>query len=97
MCKGKTMPRSLDAPLSPNEELTLRRVALGISPVKDLSPRDHKRLTSLSLVEIDSGVPRLTKIGRQRYRALPRATNIEDLSLEAMVAAVGERLRKTPE
>jgi len=91
------MSRSLDAPLSPNEEVTLRRVALGISPMKDLAPRDLMRLISLSLVEIDAGVPRLTEIGRERYRALPRAANVKDLSLEAMVAAVGDRLRKTPE
>lgn len=89
------MSRSLDAPLSPNEEVTLRRVALGISPMKDLAPRDLMRLTSLSLIEIDAGVPRLTEFGRQRYRALPRAANVKDLTLEAMIAAVGERLRKT--
>ena len=53
------------------------------------------RLTSLSLVEIDAGVPRLTEFGRQRYRALPRAANVKDVSLEAMVAAVSERLRRT--
>ena len=47
------MSRSLDAPLSPNEEVTLRRVALGISPMKDLAPRDLMRLKSLALVEID--------------------------------------------
>ena len=92
------MSRSLDAPLSPNEEVTLRRVALGVSPMKDLAPRDLMRLTSLSLVEIDDGVARLTNFGLQRYRALPRAANAKDLSsYEAMVAAVSEKLRKSPE
>lgn len=92
------MSRSLDAPLSPNEEVTLRRVALGVSPMKDLAPRDLMRLTSLSLVEIDAGVARLTNFGLQRYRALPRAANAKDLSsYEAMVAAVSEKLRKAPE
>jgi hypothetical protein len=92
------MTRSLDAPLSPNEEVTLRRVALGISPMKDLAPRDLKRLKSLALVEIDAGVARLTDFGRQRYNALPRAGTARDLSsYEAMVAAVGEGLRKSPE
>jgi hypothetical protein len=90
------MSRSLDAPLSPNEEVTLRRVALGISPMKDLAPRDLMRLKSLSLVEIDAGVARLTDFGHQRYRSLPRAGSAKDLSsYEAMVAAVGERLRKS--
>ena len=73
----------------------MRRVALGISPMKDLAPRDLMRLTSLSLVEIDAGVPRLTAFGRKRYRALPRAADVKDLSLEAMLAAVSDRLRKT--
>jgi len=73
----------------------LRRVALGISPMKDLAPRDLMRLTSLSLVEIDAGVPRLTAFGHKRYRALPRAADVKDLTLEAMLAAVSDRLRKT--
>jgi hypothetical protein len=90
------MSRSLDAPLSPNEEVTLRRVALGISPMKDLAPRDLTRLTALSLVEIDAGIARLTEVGRQRYRSLPRAGSTNDVSsYESMIAAVGERLRKT--
>lgn len=74
----------------------MRRVALGISPMKDLAPRDLTRLTSLSLVEIDAGVPRLTAVGRQRYGALPRTGSASDVSsYESMIAAVGERLRKT--
>lgn len=92
------MTRSLEAPLSPNEEVTLRRVALGISPMKDLAPRDLMRLKSLALVEIDAGVARLTDCGRQRYSALPRASTARDVSsYEAMVAAVSERLRKSAE
>ena len=92
------MSRSLDAPLSPNEEVTLRRVALGISPMKDLAPRDLMRLKSLALIEVDAGVARLTDFGRQRYSTLPRAGGAKDLSsYEAMVAAVGERLRKPAE
>jgi hypothetical protein len=66
------MPRGLDAPLSPNEEVTLRRVALGRSPLRELAPRDVMRLKTLSLVEDENGVLKLTEIGRQRYRTLPR-------------------------
>lgn len=68
------MPRGLDAPLSPNEEVTLRRVALGGSPLAELAPRDVTRLKTLSLVEDENGVLKLTEIGRQRYRALPRSS-----------------------
>jgi hypothetical protein len=67
------MPRGLEAPLSQNEEVTLRRVALGGSPLRELAPRDVTRLKTLSLVEGENGELKLTEIGRQRYRALPRS------------------------
>jgi hypothetical protein len=43
--------RGLLAPLSPHEEITLRRVALGIANPTDLPTRDVERLTSLLLIE----------------------------------------------
>jgi hypothetical protein len=43
--------RGLLAPLSPNEEVTLRRVALGIARPADLPGKDVKRLKALALVE----------------------------------------------
>ena len=64
------MSRSLLAPLSPNEEITLRRVALGLSPARDLPPRDLARLAALALVDATDDGPRLTLLGRQRYHAL---------------------------
>lgn len=42
--------------------------------MQELAPRDVMRLKSLSLVEDENGVLKLTEIGRQRYRALPRAS-----------------------
>ena len=74
MVGGTTMPRSLDAPLSHTEEVALRRIALGRPPLQELAPRDVMRLKTLSLVEDENGVLKLTEIGRQRYRALPRAS-----------------------
>jgi hypothetical protein len=64
--------RGLLAPLSSNEEVTLRRVAMGpISPHK--LPADHlKRLEQLNLIEAARGGFQLTPLGRQRYDALPR-------------------------
>lgn len=89
------MPRSLDAPLSPNEEVTLRRVALGVAPPRDLPQRDLMRLKRLSLVEDRDGKLHLTEIGRQRYRALPRAVEAGHASsYDEMIASVSEQLRK---
>ncbi|MBN9516275.1 MAG: hypothetical protein J0H97_22920 [Alphaproteobacteria bacterium] len=89
------MPRSLDAPLSPNEEITLRRVALGISCARDLPQRDLMRLKTLSLVEMTEDRLQLTPDGRQRYSMLPRATTLAAApTYEELMSALAERLRK---
>lgn len=66
--------RGLQAPLSPHEEGTLRRVALGAGRSEGLPERDVARLRRLALVEDSDGVLRLTKLGRQRYGGLPGAS-----------------------
>jgi hypothetical protein len=63
--------RGLLAPLSPNEEVTLRREAIGIAKLADLPARDVARLKVLLLVEKNGGGLRLTPAGRERYLALP--------------------------
>jgi hypothetical protein len=69
---GGTLERGLLAPLSPTEELTLRRVALGIALAKDLTPADVVRLRNLALVEDNGEHLRLTALGQRRYGQLPR-------------------------
>jgi hypothetical protein len=64
--------RGLLAPLSPHEEVTLRRVAMGIAKLADLPARDVERLKALLLVEEIGGGLRLTPLGRERYLALPK-------------------------
>jgi hypothetical protein len=64
------MARGLRAPLSPNEQLTLRRVALGIAPGKDLPAADVLRLRNLDLIEDLGERLVLTALGRQRYEQL---------------------------
>jgi hypothetical protein len=61
--------RGLLAPLSPHEEVTLRRVALGIANPAELPTRDVERLTALMLVEEHEDALRLTPVGKQRYLA----------------------------
>ena len=68
--------RGLLAPLSPDEEVTLRRVALGIANPVDLPVRDVGRLKSLLLIEDYPAGLRLTPAGKKRYLALPNSSAI---------------------
>ncbi len=63
------MERGLLAPLSPNEENALRRVANGISKPKHLRAASLARLKHLALVEERDGRIRLTPLGAQRCAA----------------------------
>jgi hypothetical protein len=78
--------RGILAPLSPHEEITLRRVALGFGQ-RDHLPLQHiRRLEQLALVEEADGAFRLTELGLQRYASLERPakwdgkTAAEDIS-----------------
>jgi hypothetical protein len=64
--------RGILAPLSPNEEITLRRVALGFGGRDRLPPRHVERLRQLALIEEADGALRLTELGLQRYANLER-------------------------
>ena len=66
------MVRGLCAPLSPNEELTLRRVALGIALPKDLPAGDVLRLRNLALIEDRGERLGLTTLGKERYQSFHR-------------------------
>jgi hypothetical protein len=70
--------RGLLAPLSPHEEVTLRRVALGIANPTDLPTRDVERLKSLFLIEECGAGLRLTPTGKKRYLALPNSSAVFD-------------------
>ena len=64
--------RGILAPLSPNEEITLRRIALGFGARDRLVPQHVRRLEQLALVEEADGALRLTELGLQRYGSLER-------------------------
>ena len=76
------MARSLDAPLSPHEEATLRRVANGITKIKHLAPGHVQRLKHLALAEDDGSRLKLTTFGLQRYAALPKTDNLTKLVVD---------------
>lgn len=64
------MTRGLLAPLSPKEEIALRRIAHGSFI---LDAQTASRLVALALIEQASSGPRLTPLGRLRFNALPKA------------------------
>ena len=63
------MERGLLAPLSPNEQTALQRVANGITKLQHLRSSSVERLKRLALVEESDGRIRLTALGQQRFRA----------------------------
>jgi hypothetical protein len=81
------------APLSPNEEVTLRRIAIGIATVSELRSRDVTRLIRLLLVEQREGRFVLTDQGHARYRSLPKASDMNATDLREF-AAVLKRQRR---
>ena len=68
----RSIKRGLLAPLSPHEEVALRRIALGISNAKHLPAHNVAYLVRLRLVDENDGRLSLTALGRQRYDKLPR-------------------------
>jgi hypothetical protein len=64
------MSSGLAAPLSPEEEIALRRIAYGSL---NINAKVAARLIDLALVQRASSGLHLTPLGRQRYNALPKA------------------------
>jgi hypothetical protein len=85
------MERGLLAPLSPNEERTLRHVATGQWRLALLAERHIRRLAQLDLIHGVDGEVRLTEIGRKRYEQLPDKPVLRDSAPEqAMNAALAK-------
>jgi hypothetical protein len=66
-------PRTAQAILTPDEEVTLRRVAFGQSDVRAMRAQDLTRLRNLRLIQDSKDGPCLTQTGRQRFEELPKA------------------------
>jgi hypothetical protein len=83
------MERGLLAPLSPNEERTLRQVATGQWRRALLAERHIRRLAQLDLIEGAKGEIRLTGTGRKRFEQLtdkpvPRDSGPQDAANAAV-------------
>ena len=65
--------RGMLAPLSPHEEVALRRIAFGTEGTLD--PGHIRRLQQLDLIEWAGWTWRLTSLGRQRHEILVADSN----------------------
>jgi hypothetical protein len=80
------MTRGLLAPLSPPEEIALRRIAHGSMVVDSQAA---SRLIALALIQRTSSGLRLTPLGRLRFDALPKAPLLSpQRSIRAMTGYV---------
>ena len=86
------MNRSLLAPLSPHEELTLRRIAYGIAGLREINARDLKRLVALNLIVSDGVAVSVTELGLERVANLPRFGARELPKGEATITAMAKAL-----
>jgi hypothetical protein len=84
--------RGLHAQLSPNEEVALRRVALGFS--HGVASDHIRRLKDLHLIEADKTSWRLTTLGQQRFKSLPRAAKLASDGTPDAIAMTLARLAK---
>ena len=72
------MARGLLAPLSPNEELALRRIASGQSRLASLANRDIEQLKKLDLIEEVGDQLQLTATGCDRYARLDNTSALRE-------------------
>ena len=71
------MVPGLLTPLSPQEEATLRRAALGVTQPADLPAKDVERLKAPGTDRRARRQLALTSLGKQRYLALPKSVALE--------------------
>jgi hypothetical protein len=83
--------------LTPEEEITLRRVAFGQSEVRAMRAPDLAQLRKLRLIEDSKDGPRLTAAGRKIFDTLPKAAAQRDSrSFGDLMAQMG-RLPSEPQ
>ena len=91
------MNRSDAAPLSANEEITLRRVAYGQSDVAHLRAEDLVRLRSLALVTGTPRAPLLTTEGKARFDRLTKPAAMAEFNAQnELMATLGRLMARNP-
>lgn len=91
------MKRSQDAPLSTNEEITLRRIAHGQSDVAHLRAEDLMRLRSLALITGTPRAPLLTTAGKARFDQLTKPAGAAQFNAQnELLATLGRLTARKP-
>ena len=80
----------LQSQLGPDEEVALRRVALGFS--HGVAPGHLRRLKDLHLIEADKTSWCLTALGQQRFKSLPRAAKLANHGTQDAIAMMLARV-----
>lgn len=94
MTNDSSNKKSVADVLSADEEVTLRRVAYGESPVQTLRPADLSRLRALRLVEDSKDGPVLTARGKDHHAGLPRALGaVRHKQHDDLLGALSKALR----
>lgn len=93
--KAGMVQRGQVAQLSPNEEVTLRRVAYGESPAGTLRTQDLEQLRRLKLVVDGKDGLQLTPDGRSRFDDLPRALLRADAGPRDLLSAVVQSIAES--
>jgi hypothetical protein len=88
------MERGIAVPLSADEEVTVRRIVLGIVPPDALRADHVNRLIRLNLVEERDGLLALTDTGKEPYHALPRAAEVSIADAREFAAVLNRQLRR---
>jgi hypothetical protein len=81
------------APLTHDEQITLRRVAYGQSTPGTLPARDIERLRALGLVEGPPHAPAVTPSGRRCFESLSGPAALGQTAFEQMLANTLQSLR----
>lgn len=81
-----------DAPLSTEEEITLRRVAHDQSDVAHLRAHDLARLRALDLIGGSQRAPTVTVAGKARFDELAKPAVVMDFNAQNELAAIINRL-----
>jgi len=87
-------PRDRPSLLTSNEEITLRRVALGESPMRSMRAQDLAQLRRLRLIDDGKDGPRLTVNDRKHFDALLKAVALSDSGPQDLLRAMTRILRK---
>lgn len=87
----QSMPNLTVPNLTPDEAVTLRRVAFGQSEVRAMRPADLMRLRRIGLIADAKDGPQLTRAGKLVFDSLPKAAVLETPGhMDELMKSIGQ-------